>query len=433
MYFGPDTTLTRAQAIRRVAALAATTAAVSAAPALSAEQMQPADPLSYASVDELLAMFRAKKASPVDLLQAQIKRIDALNPKVNCITYKHFDEALREAKQSQERYARGDARPLDGITVAIKDEFNRPGWRTTQGSLVFKNSPLATENSAVIDFLEAAGAIMPFQTTVPEFYLFLGASTRAWGTTHNPWNLEYSPGGSSAGSGRRWPPASQPSRWGRTWADRFASPLHNTACTASGRLSDGSRVAKSPIRPRGRSRGAATTSSISRTRSSAHPTRLWRRCGPGSTIPTDTRTFRGGVSPSTGEQHRHVIPSVKQAMQKGLEALRGAGCVVDEVDCGFTKEQKFVFMRGLFATSIGTLLEISKTNRDQLSPYMAEVLDLVGPVGPQQAEDAETLLEQLHRQVQQRVFRQGLSYPAHAHHGDAACQRRYVQEQRNGR
>jgi amidase len=42
---------------------------------------------------------------------------------------------------------------------------------------------------------------MPFQTTVPEFYLFLGASTRAWGTTHNPWNLEYSPGRSSAGSG----------------------------------------------------------------------------------------------------------------------------------------------------------------------------------------------------------------------------------------
>lgn len=42
---------------------------------------------------------------------------------------------------------------------------------------------------------------MAIQTTVTEFYLFVGASTRAWGTTHNPWNLEYSPGGSSAGSG----------------------------------------------------------------------------------------------------------------------------------------------------------------------------------------------------------------------------------------
>src|SRR5215475_7715725 len=159
------------------------------------------DPLCYKSVDDLMAMFRAAKASPVDLLKAQIKRIEALNSKVNCITYTHFDQALKEAQQSENRYRRGEARPLDGITVAIKDEFARPGWRTTQGSLVFKDSPPATENAAVIELLEAAGAVMPFQTTVPEFYFFLGASTRAWGTTRNPWNLEYSPGGSSAGSG----------------------------------------------------------------------------------------------------------------------------------------------------------------------------------------------------------------------------------------
>ena len=81
--------------------------------------------------------------------------------------------------------------------------------------------------------------------------------------------------------------------------------------------------------------------------------------------------------------------------------------MIEEVDCGFSKEQKFVFMRGLFATSIGTLLEIANAHRDQLSPYMAEVLDQVGPVGPRQAEEAEVLLEQLHRQVQQRVFGNG--------------------------
>jgi amidase len=102
-----------------------------------------------------------------------------------------------------------------------------------------------------------------------------------------------------------------------------------------------------------------------------------------------------------------VIPSVKSAMLKGIERLRAAGCVVDEVDCGFLKDQKFVFMRGLFATSIGTLLEISNSHRDLLSPYMAEVLDLVGPVGPRQAEEAEALLEQLHGQVQRRVFGKG--------------------------
>jgi amidase len=213
---------------------------------VASAQVESDDPLSYASVDDLMAMFRARKASPVDLLKAQIKRIEALNPKINCITYNHFDEALKEAQQSEDRYRRGDARPLEGITVAIKDEFNRPGWRTTQGSLILKGSPPATENSAVIDSLEAAGAVMPIQTTVPEFYLFMGASTRAWGTTHNPWNLEYSP-------------------WDRTWAARSAFPPRKMVSTALGRRSGGSRAGKSPCRPRARSRDASTTSSICRT------------------------------------------------------------------------------------------------------------------------------------------------------------------------
>src|SRR6516162_1919716 len=125
---------------------------------VAAGQAASDDPLCYASVDDLTAMFRAGKASPVDLLKAQIKRIEALNSKVNCITYEHFDQALKEAQQSEDRYRRGDARPLEGITVAIKDEFTRPGWRTTQGSLIFKDSPPATENAAIIDLLEAAGA-----------------------------------------------------------------------------------------------------------------------------------------------------------------------------------------------------------------------------------------------------------------------------------
>ena len=59
------------------------------------------------------------------------------------------------------------------------------------------------------------------------------------------------------------------------------------------------------------------------------------------------------------------------------------------------------------ATSIGSLVEIANPHRDRLSPYMAEMLDLVGPVGPRQVEEAEELMERLHRQVQQRVFGKG--------------------------
>ena len=125
-----------------IAGLVATPVVMKASIALA--QAESDNPLCYASVDDLTAMFRARKASPVDLLKAQIKRIEALNSKINCITYEHFDQALKEAQQSEDRYRRGDARPLEGITVAIKDEFSRPGWRTTQGSLIFKE--LAARN-----------------------------------------------------------------------------------------------------------------------------------------------------------------------------------------------------------------------------------------------------------------------------------------------
>ncbi|MGO9564495.1 MAG: amidase [Candidatus Korobacteraceae bacterium] len=366
------------------------------------------DPLCYASVDDLIAMFRAKKASPVDLLNAQIKRIEALNPKVNCITYKHFDQATKEAQQSEDRYRRGNARPLEGITVAIKDEFARPGWRTTQGSLILKDSPLATENAAIIDLLEAAGAVMPFQTTVPEFYLFLGASTRAWGTTHNPWNLEYSPGGSSAGSGA-------------ALAAGFATLAMGSDMGGSIRIPASQNGLYGFRPPFGRDAGGeipySTSGPLARRfddlvhfqNAIVGPSeKIMAAIRPRLDYPAQYPELSGWrIAVDWGAGLADVIPSMKDAMLKGIETLRSAGCVVDEVDCGFSKKDKFIFLRGLMSTSIGGLIEIANSHKDQLSPYMTEMLDQVGNIGPRQAEEAEELLERWHRQVQQRVFGKG--------------------------
>jgi amidase len=393
---------------RRTLINGAGTAFVASALASPVAGAESDDPLCYASVDDLTAMFRAGKASPVDLLKAQIKRIEALNSKVNCITYEHFDQALKEAQQSEDRYRRGDARPLEGITVAIKDEFNRPGWRTTQGSLIFKGSPPATENSAVIDSLEAAGAVMPFQTTVPEFYLFLGASTRAWGTTHNPWNLEYSPGGSSAGSAA-------------ALAAGFATLAMGSDMGGSIRI-PASQCGLYGFRPPfGRVAGGETPFSTSgplarRFDDLVHfqnaivgpSEKIMAAIRPRLDYPDQYPDLAGWhIAVDWGTAIADVIPPVKDAMTQGVAMLRSAGCVVDEVDCGFSKDQKFVFLRGLMSSSIGILIEIANSHRDLLSPYMAEMLDLVGAVGPRQVDEADELLERLHRQVQQRVFGKG--------------------------
>ncbi|WP_316198702.1 amidase [Bradyrhizobium sp. SZCCHNS2002] len=366
------------------------------------------DPLSYASVDDLIAMFRARKASPADLLKAQIKRIEALNSKVNCITYEHFDQALKEAKQSEDRYRRGTARPLEGITVAIKDEFSRPGWRITQGSLLLKDSPPATESSAITDALEAAGAVMPFQTTVPEFYLFLGASTRAWGTTRNPWNLEYSPGGSSAGSAAALAAGFATLAMGSDMGGSIRIPA--SQCGLYGFRPPFGRVAGGEI-------PFATSGPLARRfddivhfqNAIVGPSeKSMATMRPRLDYPAHYPRLSGWrIAVDWGAAIADVIPPVKAAMLKGIESLRAAGCVVDEVDCGFSKSQKFVYIRGLMSTSIGTAIEISNAHRDQLSPYMTEMLDQIGAVGPRQAEEAEQLLDQLHRQVQQRVFGKG--------------------------
>jgi amidase len=366
------------------------------------------DQLCYASVEDLMAMFRAGKASPVDLLKAQIKRVEALNSKINCITYEHFDQALKEAQQSEARYRRGDARPLEGITVAIKDEFNRPGWRTTQGSLIFKDSPPATENSALIDSLEAAGALMPFQTTVPELYLFLGASTRAWGTTHNPWNLKYSPGGSSAGSAAALAAGFATLALGSDMGGSIRIPA--SQCGLYGFRPPFGRVAsgETPFSTSGPLARRFDDLAHFQNAIVGPSEKVMAAIRPRLDYPYHYPGLSGWhIAVDWGTGIADVIPSVKDAMLKGLKTLRDAGCVVDEVDCGFSKDQKFVFLRGLMSSSIGTLLETANSHRDLLSPYMAEMLDQVGAVGPRQADEADELLERLHRQVQQRVFGKG--------------------------
>lgn len=283
-------------------------ASVSAAsiPAASAMAREGSDAaLCYAPVVELIAAFKAGRLSPVDLLQAQIKRIEEYNPLINAITYKHFDEAMAEAKELEERYKKGTQRPLEGITVAFKDESERVGWRVTMGSLAYKDAPPAEENSAIIDALEAAGAVLHVQTTVPEFYLSASASTYAWGTTRNPWNLDYSPGGSSSGSGASLAAGFATLATGSDMGGSIRVPA--SQCGLYGFKAPFGRVAtseisypKSRMRRMGRWPEGSTTWRACRTPSSGRRRKYSPRCGRNSIILCATIRYRRGALLSTG-------------------------------------------------------------------------------------------------------------------------------------
>ena len=158
--------------------------------------------LCYLPAAEALALFRRRELSPVELMQATVDRIEALDPLVNALPIRFVDAALEAAREAEVRYGdRGPApRPLEGLPVAVKDEVEVAGQPCTEGSLILKDN-VADHTAACIQRIIDAGGIIHARSATPEFCCAAITDSRLWGVTRNPWNLEYSPGGSSGGSG----------------------------------------------------------------------------------------------------------------------------------------------------------------------------------------------------------------------------------------
>ena len=158
--------------------------------------------LCYLPATEALRLFRGRQLSPVELMEAVVARAEAVEPTVNALCVRYFDEALEVARRAEASYmGRGETpRPLTGIPVAIKDEMPVAGQPCSGGSLLNKDH-IAEETAIVAQRLLAAGAILHARTTTPEFSCAGFTHSRLWGVTRNPWNPEYGVGGSSGGSG----------------------------------------------------------------------------------------------------------------------------------------------------------------------------------------------------------------------------------------
>lgn len=156
--------------------------------------------LCYLTATEALRRFRNRSLSPVKLLEAQIKRAREVESKVNAFTFTYFDEALQQANLAEKAYANGTARPLEGLTVAIKDESMIAGQPTSNGSH-FMTGYVPTTTDPIAERIIEAGAIVHARTATPEFSMTIVTWSKLWGVTRNPWNLDISPGGSSGGAG----------------------------------------------------------------------------------------------------------------------------------------------------------------------------------------------------------------------------------------
>ncbi len=143
--------------------------------------------------------MQRRTASPVDLTQACLKRIDQYNPAVNAFITVAREQALATAREREDELRRGKSRgPLHGIPIALKDNIDTAGIRTTGASELFKDR-IPSEDSEVAARLKNAGAILLGKLNLHEFAYGGTSLVTYFGAVHNPWALDRMAGGSSGG------------------------------------------------------------------------------------------------------------------------------------------------------------------------------------------------------------------------------------------
>ena len=152
-----------------------------------------------ASIVELSASLKAKRISSVELTQAHLDRIEALDSRLNAFITVDPDRGLADARAADAAIAKGEAGPLTGIPIAHKDILVTAGMRTTCGSRMLANytSPFDAD---VVERLARAGTVLLGKTNMDEFAMGSSSETSYFGLVRNPWQLDCVPGGSSGGS-----------------------------------------------------------------------------------------------------------------------------------------------------------------------------------------------------------------------------------------
>jgi amidase len=153
----------------------------------------------YRSATELVGAMTGGSVSAVELTEAAIARIEQHDGVVNAVCVRDFDRALEAARAADAARARGEARPLLGVPMTVKESFHVAGLPSTWGFPEFDDAVPDTDALAVAR-VKAAGAVVLGVTNVPLALGDLQTYNDVYGTTRNPWDPERTPGGSSGGS-----------------------------------------------------------------------------------------------------------------------------------------------------------------------------------------------------------------------------------------
>jgi amidase len=289
----------------------------------------------------IAAAVRAGELSPVEVVEAHLERIAALDGRVHAFQLVRADEVRAEAAALAERPDLAEL-PLAGVPVAVKDNVDLAGAPTRNGSAATRTGAAAADGEPVRRLREA-GALLVGKTTVPELSLWPFTESQAFGATRNPWNLDHTPGGSSGGSAAAVATAMVPLALGADGGGSIRIPASN--CGLVG-IKPGLGVVAYP------GGGVSTLCGMSEFGPLATTVADLGLCLDvlaGATtfraVQPPDRPLRIGVSAKAPAVGVKVDPQVRAALDATAAALREAGHQVDDADPPWRNGDAAPFLR----------------------------------------------------------------------------------------
>lgn len=314
-------------------------------------------------------------------MTALIAQSERTNGALNCTTYTYFERAIEQARIAEKTYAKNPeaARPLEGIACAIKDWHSVAGEITTYGSKVYENFR-PDQTAPTVQRLLDAGAIMHCRTTTPEQAHAGVTKSPLWGVTRNPWNTDYSPGGSSGGAGAALAAGITTIADGTDGGGSIRIPA--SACGVFGfkppfgrNPLDREHPSESVLHYGPMTRTVADATIMQNVMSGQHPAdphSLRERIDLSASY-EELSGMRIALSMDLG--YFEISEEVRENTQMAVEVLTDLGCTIDVVDLGWTKkvfEAWLTNWEGLFWSLAGDQL---KTHKQELDPFVVKIME----------------------------------------------------------
>jgi len=154
---------------------------------------------TFSTIAEITVSIHSKRISPVEIVDAHLRRIESLQPKLNAFVHLDAGAARAQARAAEAAVTQNQLLgPLHGVPLTVKCCIDVAGWPCPAGSLLRKDY-IPRADAPLVSRLKAAGAIFLGNTNTPEFLMAYETNNLLNGKTSNPWNLAYSSGGSSGG------------------------------------------------------------------------------------------------------------------------------------------------------------------------------------------------------------------------------------------